>query len=219
MEHGKKEQIRGLILRVGVHVCNAAIIFFLIASLFAFFCSLAGPLTPHLFTGLRFPLAGLTGIAVDDENIYTISQGYGRLQVFDKRGNFVRGWFGPFSKGTFWINIYKNNNLSVVISDGEEYIYSIDGKLLKKSGHPDEYIRQDKNETYDSEGNLYISIDSFRSKVIKFSPSGKVDSVVSDPIWLSLIKVPISLIILIALIFPRGYFQKCLSYSKTNLKQ
>lgn len=218
MKHGKKERMFGLIPRVGVHVCNVAIIFFLIASLFAFFCSLAGPLVPHLFTGLRFPLAGLTGIAVDDENIYTISQGYGRLQVFDKTGNFVKGWFGQFSKGTFWININKNNNLSVILSDGEEYIYNVDGELLKRSNcskdYPNENIRQGKNETYGSDGNLYVPIDSFRSKVIKFSPSGKMGTVISDPIWFSLIKVPISLIILIALIFPRGYFQKCHMNSK-----
>ena len=117
----------------GVRLCNAAIVFFLVASLFSLLCSLFGPLVPHLFSGLRFPLAGLTGIAVDDENVYTISRGYGRFQVFDKTGKFVKGWFCPFSKGTFWVNMNKNNNLSIILSDGEEYIYSVDGELLKRS--------------------------------------------------------------------------------------
>lgn len=211
-------KILNLTPKTGVRLCNAAIVFFLVAFLFAVFCSFAGPLVPHLFTGLRFPLAGLTGIAVDDENIYTISQGYGRFQIFDKTGKFVRGWFGPFSKGTFWVNMNKNNNLSIILSDGEEYIYSVDGELLKRSDcskdYPDENIRQGKNGTYDFEGNLYAPIDSFRSKVIKFSPSGEMSTVVSDPIWLCIIKVPFSLIILMALVFPRGYFRKCYMNSK-----
>jgi len=213
-------KILGLTPKTGVRLCNAAIIFFLVASLFAFFCSFAGPLVPHLFTGLRFPLAGLTGIAVDDGNIYTISRGYGRFQVFDKTGKFVKGWFCPFSKGTVWVNINKDGDLSVILSNGKEYIYSVDGELLKRSDcskdYPDENIRQGENETYDSEGNLYALIDSFRSRVLKFTPTGEMSTVVSDPIWVCIIKVPFSLIILIALVFPRGYFQKCYITSKKH---
>ena len=89
-------KVLNLTPKMGVRLCNVAIIFFLIATLFSPFCSLVGPLVPHFFTGLRFPLAGLTGIAVDDGNIYTISRGYGRFQVFDKTGKFVQGWFCPF---------------------------------------------------------------------------------------------------------------------------
>lgn len=213
-------KILNLTPKTSVRLCNAAIVFFLVASLFAPFCSLFGPLVPHLFSGLRFPLAGLTGITVDDENVYTISRGYGRFQVFGKTGKFVKGWFCPFSKGTVWVNINKDDNLSVILSNGKEYIYSVDGELLKKSDfsedYPDENIRQGKNETYDSEGNLYAPIDSFRSKVIKFSPSAEMSIVVSDPIWLCIIKVPFSLIILMALVFPRGYFQKCYMNSKKH---
>lgn len=214
-------KVLNLTPKTGVRLCNAAIVFFLVATLFSPFCSLVGPLVPHLFTGLRFPLAGLTGIAVDDENIYTISRGYGRFQVFDKTGKFVRGWFCPFSKGAVWINVNKDNNLSVILSTGKEYIYSVDGKLLGKSDcsdeYPDENTRQGKNETYDSEGNLYAPIDSFHSRIIKFSPSGKMSTVVSDPTWVCIVKVPFSLIILAALIFPRGYFQKCHINSKKHI--
>lgn len=212
-ELSKMGKILELAPKIGVRLCNAAIIFFLVAFLFSALCSWAGPLVPNLFTGLRFPLAGLTGIAVDDENIYTISRGYGRFQVFDKTGKFVRGWFCPFSKGAVWINVNKDDNLSVILSTGKEYIYTVDGKLLGKSDrseeYPDENTRQGKNETYDSEGNLYAPIDSFHSRIIKFSPSGNMSTVVSDPTWVCIVKVPFNLIILAALVVPRSYFQKC----------
>ena len=79
-------------------------------------------------------------------------------------------------------------------------------------------MRRGRIETYDSEGNFYAPIDSFRSKVIKYSPSGEMSTVLSDPIWLCIIKVPFSLIILIALVFPRDYFKKrCMKPEKHNI--
>jgi len=211
----------GLKPKTGVHLCNVAIVFFLVAFLSAFLFSFVGPFMPRLFTGLRFPLAGLMGIAVDDlGNIYTVSQLYGRVQVFDRNGKFIKGWFCPFSKGSHWININKDGNLSITHSHGEEYIYTIDGKVLAKKDKSRKdlnwNISRGKDETYDPEGNLYAPIDSFRSKVIKFSPSGEMSTVVSDPIWLCIIKVPFCLIFLLALVFVREYFQKFYMKSKKD---
>jgi hypothetical protein len=214
----KTRKSLGLISKTSIRLCNVAIGFFVVAFLFTFFCSLVGPSFPNLFSSFRLPLADLTGIAVDKNSIYTISQGYGRLQVFSKTGKFVKGWFGPFSKSNFWININKNNNLSIILSNDEEYIYTTDGKLLGKSNrsidYPDENSRLGNNETYDSDGNHYELKGFFCSKVVKFSLSGEMSTVVSDPILLCIIKVPTNLIILIALVFLRNYLQNL--YIKSN---
>src|SRR3989339_1583777 len=200
----KMGKVLNLTSKIGIRLCNVAILFFLVATFFALFFSLVGLLVPHFLTNLRFPLAGLTGIAVDNGNIYTFSRGYARFQVFDKTGKFVKGWFCPFAKGTVWININKDNNLSVILSTGKEYIYSVDGELLKKSDHSEGFANEDtrlgKNEYYDSDGSLYALIDSFRSKIIKFSPSG-MSTVVTDPIWVCIIKIPFSLAFLLAFFF------------------
>ena len=87
---------------------------------------------------IELPLAGIDGIDVNREGyLFVLSGRYGRIQVYDPEGNFVRGWF--FHAGKYMkIRINDENQIEVAA----EYPNKIDvldenGKLLRTTKFED----------------------------------------------------------------------------------
>ena len=69
------------------------------------------PITCHVLSNLnvkgvsshiQFPLGKPRYLALDrDGNIYCFSDFYNRLQIYDKTGQFIKGWFLPSSNFLF----------------------------------------------------------------------------------------------------------------------
>jgi len=158
-----------------------------------FFIGLIGCIIPFLdiltyYEQLEFPNTLTQGLYVDDKYIYCGSQVYERIQVYDKHGNFVRGFSTDVGKGsgfhfTFHVT---NNELSIYVYGAflkserldRKIVYSLDGSLLHATDVPSvEYAGYNVvNEARDSHGNNYIFKGFLFPRVIK--DSGQNRSVV-----------------------------------------
>jgi len=145
---------------------------------------------------LRFPL-GLPGeFAVDSKgNIYCTSSPYDRLQIYDKDGKFVRGWFVPLRTGGNRVILDSKGNIHVRTQhQNEEYaVFTIEGEFLKK--YKKNSREEDTSyfvEAQDNAGNVYkVRSPWVFPKIVRIAPSGEENVVVSDPIHLWFIKSPI----------------------------
>jgi len=116
------------------------------------------------------------------ENFYVLDQRNSRVQVLNRRGNFVREWGrSGFRPGEF------DTPTAIVIEKGPENLLVVDqknnriqkfdktGKLLKVFGQ----LGSSKGDfntptdlTLDKNGNIYVA-DSGNNRIQKFDPSGK----------------------------------------------
>lgn len=81
----------------------------------------------------RFPLAWLGGISVSDSGtIYVSIQQYGRVQAYDKNGEFQRGWFVDSGGGLFdmWVDEGDLIHVRTVRTD-KHLVFDPEGKLVK----------------------------------------------------------------------------------------
>lgn len=86
----------------------------------------------HIPSDFELPLGKLNSIAVDsDENVYLASENSRRVQVFDKNGKFIKGWFIELGRGNLGLNIDKNDNLEVY-RGSNLYIYDSEGNYMKQ---------------------------------------------------------------------------------------
>lgn len=117
-----------------------------------------------------------------EENIYVVDQGNNRIQVLDRRGNFVREWGGRgFSPGSFDVPSAialdgASGNL-LVVDSGNHRVQKFDpeGKLLLTlgrlgSGTGD--FNKPSDVAIDRKGNIFVA-DTGNNRVQKFDPSGK----------------------------------------------
>lgn len=158
---------------------------------------------------IRTPLGIPGGIAVDVAGrIYYVSNSYNRIQVYDKNGRFLRGWFftipGNLSK-TVQVIIDEKNRIHVEagyyketypINDPNRKVYTVftqNGKLLERRSETFSYMKiPDAFERKAPDGNIHkVKHRLFFPKVLRISPSGKEIVIVSDPIYLKLIDFPV----------------------------
>ena len=139
---------------------------------------------------VRFPLADSGPVAIDSKGrIYCSSGRYDRLQVYDRKGHFVRGWF--FFGGDYHdsITIDHNDLIYVQKKIGEGYtVFDVNGNMLNEGEHwPPEQARN--NPALDSEGSVYKSPAHwmYSDEVVKISPTGKKSVIISDPLYLRII--------------------------------
>jgi len=149
---------------------------------------LVGIVPPSFCSALRFPLGYPDGIAVDVKgDVICVSHFYNRIQIFDKDGNFNRGWFS-FMRGGADI-IVDGNNL-IHVEQREKYaVYTTDG-VLRQTRSKDLYAKKTSGvwETKDALGNTYrIQGNWFKPKIIKMTPAKNVSVLISDPWYLWLI--------------------------------
>jgi hypothetical protein len=89
----------------------------------------------------ELPLGHPASIAVDaDGNIYCGLQFYGRVQKYDSRGQFIKGWFISASGGRFRLRVNEANQLEVATTrKATLFRFDTNGELLEQRGSPGIY--------------------------------------------------------------------------------
>ena len=195
------------------------------ASIFlTFFCVLLGFFDAHGFFGIqraissrfitdntRFPISDPQGFAVDSKgNIYLAISCYPRVQVYNKEGDFQRGWFIDAGGGAFDLWIEEGDLLHVCTSRTDLHlIYNREGRLLEstsiKSFDQDVSLFKkagglDELNTF---GDTYsISSPNWSPKVTRTNVEGEQAIVIQDPFcyWILRKMSPMILIVLAGLI-------------------
>lgn len=104
-------------------------------------------ISSHLiFTDSELPNSGIDGIVVDSSgNIFLGLAGYGKMQVYDKEGNFVRHWPIKSEGGTFKLSLDPENYIEVITARGDKVLtYDEYGKLILETGYLCDYSTYDK---------------------------------------------------------------------------
>ena len=170
--------------RMVLLLCYVAAYVSIFSFMYPFIISLG--VKPWATRSMELPLGGEIGIAVDGEGrVYLSTGSYSRIQVYDRHGRFLRGWFGAASDD---MRINKEGNLEVHWSGmGSSGIatYTPRGKLISKtptSGDfnlvPDErrYRRVGPNKSvYTLRGSW------FGPHVMKYDSSGSKTTIISVP--------------------------------------
>ncbi len=216
---------------VSVWGCFLVCWIWIIAFLSGFFAAgLSATGRPMASSSIRVPLGVPGGIAIDREcRIYYMANSYNRIQVYDKNGHFIRGWFFPRSgnlSATTQMIIDEEGYLHVEagyyetknpIKDLDRKVYSVfstDGELLEKRSETFSYAKiPDVFERKDAEGNIYkVKGRLIFPKVVKITPSGKEILLISDPSHFKFINAPLPSfagLLLIGTLYPlRDLWQK-----------
>lgn len=185
---------------------------------------------PMASSSIRVPLGVPGGIAIDSESrIYYMANSYNRIQVYEKNGHFLCGWFFPRSgnlSATTQMITDKDDYLHVEtgyyetknpIKDIDRKVYSVfstNGELLEKRSETFSYMKiPDVFERKDAEGNIYkVKGRLIFPKVVKITPSGKEVVLISDPFYLKFINAPLpsfaGILLIVALYHLRDFWQK-----------
>ena len=153
----------------------------------------------HLFPNkVQFPISIPGGIAVDEHGrIYIAIQGYSRIQVYDKKGNFLKGWFVN-TTGIFDIWLGDDSLLHAVLARASSHdVFDLNGRLLKSTkvtSNEEEHRLFEKAgglKEQDAFGNTYsIQSSEWFPKVVKRTLSGKEFVLIKDPFYYWLVKSP-----------------------------
>ena len=156
---------------------------------------------------VRFPLADSGSVVVDSENrIYCWTRRYQRLQVYDKNGQFLRGWFLDSASTGGPAMLVDPNNVLHVEQFGDKYItFDSNGNLLDRGSkswpeHDRLYMHED------SEKNRYIYREKYHD-IIKTGDSEIETVLVSDPLHLKFVSAlfPTMIALFIVLFIVFGY--------------
>jgi sugar lactone lactonase YvrE len=121
-------------------------------------------------------------IAIDrDDHLYLVDM-TARIQVFDRDGNYLRGWSTPESKNGRPTGLSFDNDGNLLVADTHYFrmlVYTPEGKLLTKRtiggtcGFEPGQFNFVTDAVQDSKGNYYISEYGEYDRIQKFSPDGK----------------------------------------------
>lgn len=94
---------------------------------------LFGPGDPLFLQDFCFPLSTVEDVAVDrDGQVYVALAYYGRIQIYDKSGKFIRGIFVDAHGGAFCLNFDKEGHIEITTAKGQKEItMDRNGKILK----------------------------------------------------------------------------------------
>jgi hypothetical protein len=143
---------------------------------------------------IELPLGALEGIAVDsDGNIYCGVQFYHRVQVYDPKGNYIRGTFVDSAGGAFRIRINQNDELEVAtVRNDKLYRFGKDGTLVTELSDVHHYYGEfgetGETQCYDEKQKVTYQIrwSPFSTYIEKKNASGKTKVIVKTPFnkWL-----------------------------------
>jgi len=171
-------------------------VFFGVSFAFWFFVLLAGAVCCHLSlfgirmvsSRIRLPSADVCTIAIDSKNrIYCAEELYGRLQVFDGDGSFLRGWFiRTKERGSSFGFYIDENDHPCVRRDDTLYVYDSNGLLLsvdddlpdpnrRYAGYQQYTVENAAGDKYESVGGLFspwklVKIQNDRQTVLISEP-------------------------------------------------
>jgi len=138
------------------------------------------------------PLGDIKGIVVDNEGHIYIGLGfYGKVQVYDTNGKFIKNWEVAASGGSFNINLTEGQNILISTARGEKQIlYDKNGKVVSKNSIDNIYSETKRpwNSFVTSEGDSYEVKGGMFPSIIRISPDNKV--IVKQGLILQLMKGP-----------------------------
>ena len=147
------------------------------------YCGLQG-----ISSQIRFPIGEATSFAVDREgHIFCYAGSLCRLQIFNKQGGFLRGWFvyTAFSTGKLYTD--PNDHIHVVTSVDDHFIFDFSGNKLRESkeeGIYDRRIARSEVHHRDSKGNIYkVHRGILRTQILKVNPMGEDSVIITDPFY------------------------------------
>ncbi|MBN2476609.1 MAG: hypothetical protein JXB62_18510 [Pirellulales bacterium] len=119
-------------------------------------------------------------IAIDDRDQVYLVDKTARIQVFDTKGTFLRGWRTPAHETGKPTGLSIGRDGNVLVADTHYYrllVYSPEGELLKSIGgtlgHRPGEFGQVTDAVQDSQGNYYVAEKGEYDRIQKFSPEGK----------------------------------------------
>ncbi len=159
----------------------------------------------------RFPISDPQGFAVDSKgNIYLAISHYPRVQVYNKEGDFQRGWFINAGGGAFDLWIEEGDMLHVCTARTDLHlIYNQEGCLLKSTSIKsfDQDVSLFKKAGGLDELNAFgytylISSPNWSPKVVKTNVKGEQTTIIQDPFcyWIFRKMFPLMLIVLAGII-------------------
>jgi hypothetical protein len=103
---------------------------------FATLLSASGGL-PWLPARFEWPVGIVGGIVMMPDGMQVVPHTpSGRIQVYDRDWNFLRGWHVDASGGVFVLRPAGPNQIEVITARGQmRYVYSLDGSLLSREGY------------------------------------------------------------------------------------
>jgi hypothetical protein len=130
----------------------------------------------------EFPLSTVEGIDIDkDGNLFVACAFYSRIQMYNPKGDFVRGWFlDDTGGGAMKIKVNNENDIEVAIFKGRKIdIFDETGELLKSSQYDrsdlsfwDSFEQKGKN-IFDDKTRQKYSVESFAfTRITQKSPNG-----------------------------------------------
>lgn len=140
----------------------------------------------------ELPLGDIEGIYVDEEeNIYLGLGFYGRVQVYDRDGKFVKNWIVPTSDESFNMKGTKDKNILIGNTRGNETnIYDLDGNLISVDKDTDHFEYSIKEPIFiNTNGNQYRVKGWMFPVIMKSFPEARV--IVKQGLLLQLLRGPV----------------------------
>ncbi|MHC4456731.1 MAG: hypothetical protein ACYS0I_06490 [Planctomycetota bacterium] len=197
---------------------SLAVLFYCIGMfIFGQFCWLMASLNLRLFSSkMRFPLNGIEWISKGPEDsFYCLSYMYSRVQVFDSKGELIKGWFVRIPFGEYQIALTQDGGVILGKGGTAYYVYDQYGNRIaanKKSNSILTSVPSTRStRAVDQQGNSYKLVSMLRPRIVKVSESGNESTLIKDPVglWFHTFPLPfvafllLSLLIYITLSMPK----------------
>ncbi|KPK47475.1 MAG: hypothetical protein AMK72_08405 [Planctomycetes bacterium SM23_25] len=150
--------------------------------------------------GVQFPLGPVEGIAVDgDAFVYLALRNYSRIQKYSSEGEFVSGWFVSTWGGRFEIWAEGDGTIHAFGGGTSHEVFDANGTFIERRKTQSREDHHGASETaggaleVDANGNVYqIEPSSWSAKVTKITPDGKKTTIIEEPFYDHLLRVPMS---------------------------
>ena len=111
---------------------------FLAIGAIGFFGAALASMTDWLPNSFEWPIGEAKGAVTTDDHYHVVPHTpAGRIQVYNNKWIFIRGWHVDASSGTFKLYISETNRINVITARRQmHYVYNIDGKLLSAVNYP-----------------------------------------------------------------------------------
>ncbi len=159
-------------------------------------CSLLGQRIPQR---VQLPLGDVSSVAVDSQGrIYCASQGYSRVQQYDRDGDFLRSWWVDSGGGSFVMEVDAQDRIRVATAQTDAHlVYRPDGHLISVERSDTEYdrmrrVRRDPLRWRSPGGEVYEArTPNLYPKVVVVDRAGAVRTVVTTPFLLWMVAGPL----------------------------
>lgn len=181
-------------------------------------CVLLGPTFPHFASNLCFPLSAPQDLATDKKGrIYVALGFYGRIQVYDRDGEFVYGFFTQTGGGPMRLQIDSNDHLRIAASRTDRlHIYDTNGRLLESRHNAKnsfEHLQRPRIvDGADNRVRYVVRNPLLKPEILKLDGKHNVLLRIDTPIWVWPLVCPLpcwlTLLIVYGLLSLMGYWDR-----------